>query len=74
MDYRDNAAHLFSEAPLLTDGVHYLAQQVLVRDFLNIAIGEASSILVLKALDLDNYGLLESVFHRGSGLKLRGVN
>ena len=57
--HRHDAADLLAELALLADGVHHLAQQVLVGELVDVGAGVAPAVLVLERLDLVRGGLLE---------------
>ena len=70
----DHALDLLAQAPGLADGVHDLAQQVLVGDRVGVALGEALAVLGLELLDLARHDLLELGAELLAGLELRRVD
>ena len=63
IETRDDAAHVLAELARLADGVHHLAQQVLVGELVGVAAGEALRVLGLELGDLARGDLLELVAH-----------
>ena len=70
----DDAADVLAELAGLADGVHHLAEQVLVGRGLGVAAGEAGAVLGLELVDLAGGDLLELGAHRLAGFELLAVD
>ena len=74
METRDDALHVFAEFAGLADGVHHLAEQVFVGQFLGVAAGEAVAVFGLELVDFAGGDLLEVVAHGLARFELLGVD
>ena len=70
----DHAADVSAELALLANCVHYLAQQVLVGEFVGVSAGVALAVLGLELGDLKTGRLLEVIPERLAGFELSRVD
>jgi hypothetical protein len=71
---RDDALDLLAELAGLADGVHHLAEQVLVGDLLDIPAGEALAQVVLELVNLAAGDPAELLAHRLAAVELLGID